>query len=73
MNPKIYLSQPHVSGNEVDFIKKALDSNWLAPIVPSLDEFEKELQLFLLQFPNNKFKTPSLFPLLFKFIDANDD
>lgn len=63
MNPKIYLSQPHVSGNEVDFIKKALDSNWLAPIGPSLDEFEKELQLFLLQFPNNKFKTPSLLAL----------
>ena len=40
---KIYLSSPHMSGNEQKYIKDAFDSNWIAPLGPNVDEFEREL------------------------------
>jgi dTDP-4-amino-4,6-dideoxygalactose transaminase len=39
---RIYLSPPHLAGNESDFIKDALDSNWIAPLGPHVDAFESE-------------------------------
>ncbi|PIE96724.1 DegT/DnrJ/EryC1/StrS family aminotransferase [Bacillus fungorum] len=44
---KIYLSSPHMSGNEQKYIKDAFDSNWIAPLGPNVDEFEKELASFV--------------------------
>ena len=41
--PKIYLSPPKLNGKEVDYIREALDSNWIAPAGPHLDLFEKKL------------------------------
>mgnify|MGYP001186365006 CR=1 FL=1 len=43
MNPKIYLSSPHMGGNELDFIHDAFNSNWVAPLGPNVDGFEKDL------------------------------
>jgi dTDP-4-amino-4,6-dideoxygalactose transaminase len=42
---KIYLSSPHMSdeGHEMNFIREAFDSNWIAPLGRNVDEFEKEL------------------------------
>ncbi|MFC4320716.1 DegT/DnrJ/EryC1/StrS family aminotransferase [Litchfieldia salsa] len=40
---RIYLSPPHLSGNEKKYIQEALDSNWVAPLGPNVDAFEKEL------------------------------
>jgi pyridoxal phosphate-dependent aminotransferase EpsN len=40
---KIYLSPPHMSGNEQKFIQEAFDSNWIAPLGPNVDAFEKEI------------------------------
>ncbi|MGM7721165.1 DegT/DnrJ/EryC1/StrS family aminotransferase [Metabacillus sp. Hm71] len=32
-----------MSGNELKYIKDAFDSNWIAPLGPNVDEFEKEI------------------------------
>ncbi|HGH7181644.1 aminotransferase class I/II-fold pyridoxal phosphate-dependent enzyme [Bacillus luti] len=44
---RIYLSSPHMSGNEQKYIKDAFDSNWIAPLGPNVDEFERELASFV--------------------------
>ena len=40
---RIYLSPPHLSGNEMKYIQEALDTNWIAPLGPNVDAFEKEI------------------------------
>lgn len=41
-NKRLFLSPPHMSGKELDFIKEAYDSNWIAPLGPMVDAFEAE-------------------------------
>lgn len=43
MNSRIYLSPPHMGGDELKFIHEAFASNWVSPAGPNLDAFEKEL------------------------------
>ena len=43
MNEKIYLSSPHMGGNEIKYIKEAFDTNWVAPLGPNVNNFEKEI------------------------------
>jgi dTDP-4-amino-4,6-dideoxygalactose transaminase len=45
MADRIYLSSPHMSdvGYEMQYIKEAFDTNWIAPLGTNVDEFEKEL------------------------------
>ena len=45
MTQKIWLSSPHMSdeGYEMEYIKEAFDTNWIAPLGPNVDAFEKEL------------------------------
>jgi pyridoxal phosphate-dependent aminotransferase EpsN len=38
---RIYISSPHMSGNEQKYIKEAFDTNWIAPLGQNVDEFEK--------------------------------
>lgn len=40
---KIYLSPPHMSGHEIEFVKEAFDSNWIAPCGPHQEAFEQEM------------------------------
>jgi pyridoxal phosphate-dependent aminotransferase EpsN len=40
---KIYLSSPHMSGRELKYINEAFETNWIAPLGPNVDEFEKEI------------------------------
>jgi dTDP-4-amino-4,6-dideoxygalactose transaminase len=44
MTKRIYLSSPHMSdeGYEMEYIKQAFDTNWIAPLGENVDEFEKE-------------------------------
>ncbi len=42
-NKRIYLSPPHMSGNELEFITEAFATNWVAPLGPHVDAFEREL------------------------------
>jgi pyridoxal phosphate-dependent aminotransferase EpsN len=39
---RLYLSPPHLSGHEVEFVQEAFASNWIAPVGPHVDDFEKE-------------------------------
>jgi dTDP-4-amino-4,6-dideoxygalactose transaminase len=39
---RIYLSPPHLSGLEAQFLREALDSGWIAPLGPQVEAFEKE-------------------------------
>jgi pyridoxal phosphate-dependent aminotransferase EpsN len=41
--PRIYLSPPHMSGYEMEYIKEAFDTNWIAPLGPNVNAFETEL------------------------------
>ena len=43
MNPKIWLSSPHMSGKEFEFVTEAFETNWIAPLGPHVDGFEKDL------------------------------
>src|SRR5690625_3182019 len=44
MTEKIYLSSPHMSdeGYEMQYIKEAFETNWIAPLGKNVNEFEKE-------------------------------
>jgi pyridoxal phosphate-dependent aminotransferase EpsN len=42
-NKRIYLSPPHMTGKEMNYIQDAFDSNWIAPLGPHVDAFEKEM------------------------------
>ncbi|GAA0176815.1 aminotransferase class I/II-fold pyridoxal phosphate-dependent enzyme [Clostridium sediminicola] len=43
MVKRIYLSAPHMGGNELKYIKEAFETNWIAPVGPNIDAFEEEL------------------------------
>ncbi|RLJ63279.1 dTDP-4-amino-4,6-dideoxygalactose transaminase [Lacinutrix venerupis] len=47
MNQKIWLSSPHMGGNEQTYIKEAFDTNWIAPLGPNVTGFEKDLESYL--------------------------
>jgi dTDP-4-amino-4,6-dideoxygalactose transaminase len=40
---RIFLSPPHLSGRELEFLQAAVESNWIAPLGPNVDAFEREL------------------------------
>jgi dTDP-4-amino-4,6-dideoxygalactose transaminase len=42
LNRRIYLSPPHVFGDEQRFVAEAFASNWIAPVGPQVDAFERE-------------------------------
>jgi dTDP-4-amino-4,6-dideoxygalactose transaminase len=47
MKPKIWMSSPHMSGNEQAFVNEAFDTNWVAPLGPNVNGFEADLQSYL--------------------------
>ena len=47
MQKKIYLSPPSMKGDELDYIVKAYNSNWIAPVGPDVDEFERDVAKYL--------------------------
>jgi len=40
---RIYLSPPHMSGYEQEYIAEAFASNWIAPLGPQVEAFEREV------------------------------
>jgi dTDP-4-amino-4,6-dideoxygalactose transaminase len=46
-NLKIWLSSPHMGGNEQKYVKEAFDTNWIAPLGPNVDGLEKDLEGYL--------------------------
>ncbi|UZT99687.1 aminotransferase class I/II-fold pyridoxal phosphate-dependent enzyme [Chryseobacterium fluminis] len=47
MNSKIWLSSPHMGGNEQKYINEAFHENWVAPLGPNVNGFEEDLEKFL--------------------------
>ncbi|WP_312078152.1 aminotransferase class I/II-fold pyridoxal phosphate-dependent enzyme [Chryseobacterium sp.] len=47
MKDRIWLSSPHLSGNELKFVERAFHSNWVTSIGENIDEFEHKIQNFL--------------------------
>ena len=47
MEPRIFLSPPHMGGNEATYVSQAFESNWIAPLGPFVDRFERELSEYL--------------------------
>lgn len=47
MNNKIWLSSPHMGGTEQTFVNTAFETNWIAPLGPNVDGFEKDLSDYL--------------------------
>ncbi|MEJ5266110.1 MAG: aminotransferase class I/II-fold pyridoxal phosphate-dependent enzyme [Bacteroidales bacterium] len=43
MAGKIFLSEPHMGGNELDFIHEAFSTNWISSLGPHVTAFEQEL------------------------------
>jgi len=43
MQDKIWLSSPHMGGNEMNYVQDAYDTNWVAPLGPNVTEFENIL------------------------------
>jgi pyridoxal phosphate-dependent aminotransferase EpsN len=39
---RLYLSPPHLSGTERELVSQVFDSNWIAPLGPQVDAFERE-------------------------------
>ena len=44
---RIYLCLAHMSGKEQQYIKEAFDTNWVVPLGPNVDGFEKDLESFV--------------------------
>ena len=40
--PKIFLSSPHLGTQEFECVREAFATNWIAPLGPHVDAFEKE-------------------------------
>ena len=53
MRERIYLCLAHMSGREQDFIKEAFDSNWVVPMGPNVNGFEKDLEEFVNKVDDN--------------------
>lgn len=47
MDKQIYLSSPHMSGYEMQYIKEAFDTNWVAPLGKNVNEFENEMCAYI--------------------------
>ena len=47
MNKRIFLSFPHLGGNEMQYINEAFSESWVVPLGPNVDEFERRLKTYL--------------------------
>ena len=47
MTQRIYLCLAHMSGNEMKYIQEAFDTNWVVPLGPNVNGFEKDLEEFV--------------------------
>ncbi|EWH14021.1 DegT/DnrJ/EryC1/StrS aminotransferase [Cellulophaga geojensis KL-A] len=44
---KIWLSSPHMGGEEQNFVKEAFDTNWIAPLGPNVTFFENDIAAYV--------------------------
>jgi dTDP-4-amino-4,6-dideoxygalactose transaminase len=46
MNKRIFLSPPHMGGNELAYIQEAFESNYIAPLGHNVDSFEAQIKAY---------------------------
>lgn len=49
MKPRIWLSLAHMGGREQEFVQEAFETNWVVPLGPNVNAFEKSLKDFLIE------------------------
>jgi UDP-N-acetylbacillosamine transaminase len=47
MNKRIFLSAPNMSGNELKYIQKVFESNYIAPLGEYVDRFEESIERYI--------------------------
>ena len=47
LEKRLFLSPPHMNGTEKEYIKKAFDTNWIAPLGANVDELENRMEDYL--------------------------
>ena len=47
LTKRIFLSPPHMGGEEWGFVKEAFESNYIAPLGPQVDAFEREFAEYI--------------------------
>lgn len=47
MQDKIWLSSPHMGGNEMTYVQEAYDTNWIAPLGHNVNEFERSIANYI--------------------------
>ena len=47
INDKIWLSSPHLGGNEQKYVNEAFDTNWVAPLGPNVNGFEQDISNYI--------------------------
>jgi dTDP-4-amino-4,6-dideoxygalactose transaminase len=57
-NKKIWLSSPHMGGNEEKYVNDAFQTNWVSPLGPNLNGFEYDISKFLDK--SNQFQAAAL-------------
>lgn len=46
-NRRIFLNIAHPGGKELDYVRKAFEDDWIAPLGPNVDGFEEDLKQYL--------------------------
>ena len=47
LEPRIQLSIPHMGDHELRYVEEAFQTNWIAPVGPNIDAFEKEIASYV--------------------------
>ena len=47
IDSKIWLSSPHMGGNEMNYVQEAYKDNWIAPLGPNVTGFESDLEKYV--------------------------
>jgi dTDP-4-amino-4,6-dideoxygalactose transaminase len=46
MKKRIYMASPTMHGEEQKYVQEAFDTNWIAPLGPNVNEFEREMEAY---------------------------
>ncbi|HRP31148.1 MAG TPA: aminotransferase class I/II-fold pyridoxal phosphate-dependent enzyme [Agriterribacter sp.] len=60
MQSKIWLSSPHMGGNERKYVEDAFAANWVAPLGPNVNGLEEDIARYLLPEQANQFHVAAL-------------
>jgi dTDP-4-amino-4,6-dideoxygalactose transaminase len=47
MTKKIWLSPPHMGGDEIQFVQQAFNTNWISPVGPHIPAFENDIAAYI--------------------------